>query len=244
LILAGVGLAQYSRIHAWRKPIAVAIAFVWPAAVYFAVHCLHDRVQGNWPSFIYPALALLAASVEPHQTRLRPVIVWCGRLAVPAAVLVLITSYLQTWTGVLPMGKSDPIARMTAVGLQPVTNEISSLSRARHAEALVTTRYVVSGWLAFYLRPQLPIIQAAESDRWSDAPVPTLELVQRPLLYITQHPDRELREIKPYFEDIRLLTCIPRVRNGIVIDTFCVYSLSGVHGQRFTRHGHIVFGYD
>ena len=35
---------------------------VAPAMLYFLIHALHDRVQGNWPSFLYPAFAIAAAA--------------------------------------------------------------------------------------------------------------------------------------------------------------------------------------
>ena len=41
-----------------------------PAAVYFLWHSLHDRVQGNWPSFLYPAIAIAAAAIYVQCRRL------------------------------------------------------------------------------------------------------------------------------------------------------------------------------
>ncbi len=41
-----------------RRILACTIA---PAAVYFLLHSLHDRVQGNWLAPLYPAAAILAA---------------------------------------------------------------------------------------------------------------------------------------------------------------------------------------
>lgn len=241
LALAGIGLAQHSRPSAWREPVAIAVALVWPAILYFAIHCLHDRVQGNWPSFVYPGVALLAASIEPTRTRRDAVVDWCRWLALPIAALVLAVAYLQTWTGVLPAGKSDPVARMTAVGLQPVVQKISAIAQAEHAAALVTSRYVTSGWLAFYVRPGLPIVQVTEPYRWSDAPIASPRLLESTLLYITQRPDRELREVKPYFSVVKLQVCIPRIRSGVVIDSFCVYRLTGFHSAQPNLRGAIVF---
>ena len=39
------------------------VALIAPALVYFLIHALHDRVQGNWPAFLYPMLAILAAKL-------------------------------------------------------------------------------------------------------------------------------------------------------------------------------------
>jgi hypothetical protein len=241
LLLAGIGLVRASHRIAWSKPIAIAVALVWPAILYFAIHGLHDRVQGNWPSFIYPALAILAASVVSDGGQHR-FVGWCQRLALPIAGVVLAVSYVQTWTGLLPLGNSDPIARMTAVGLEPVTQDISSIARSEHAIALVTTRYVTSGWLAFYVRPHLPVLQTTEGYRWSDAPAAPPTVLHKPLLYVTQHPERELREIAPYFSQVILKGCVPRMRNGVVIDTFCIYSLGGFRNGRSGLHARFADG--
>lgn len=228
LLLAAIGLIRNSRPSAWSDPLAIIVALIWPALVYFGIHAFHDRVQGNWPSFIYPAAAILAASVPRQSKRHVRIIEACQRYALPLATAILAAAYVQAWTGLLPLGKADPIARMTAVGFEPVAKEISAIARFENSAALVTTRYVTSGWLAFYTRPQLPVLQVTEGYRWSSAPKGPSAILHKPLLYITQHPERELRDISPYFANVGLRACIPRIRNGIVIDTFCVYSLRGL----------------
>lgn len=240
LALAVSGLISNSRLSAWRMPISIVTALVWLVIAYFIFHSLHDRVQGNWPSFIYPALAILAAAAESDREGLRRFIHGCRRSALPVACLLLAASYLQAWAGLLPIGKSDPIARMTAVGFEPVAREISLIAETNHAAALVTTRYVTSGWLSFYVRPHLPVLQVNEGYRWSEAPVPSTALLRKPLLYVTQHPDRELRDIAPYFSVVDLKICLPRARNEVFIDFFCIYSLSGFHLNSRIR-GALVF---
>lgn len=230
LALGGIGLFRHSRSALNGSPFAILIALVWPALFYFVLHSLHDRVQGNWPSFVYPALAILAAETY-QRIDTNIVIGWLRRLALPVAALILSVSYVQTWTGLLPLGISDPIARMTAVGFAPVAREVANLAVADRAAALITTRYVNTGWLAFYLKPELPVLQAAEKYRWTDAPAASLEMLQKPLLYVTQNPGRELQLIKPLFGKITFERCIPRMWSDVVIDHFCVYRLQGFHGS-------------
>ncbi len=54
----------------WRAPVSprsrdearrILACTIAPAAVYFLLHSLHDRVQGNWLAPLYPASAILAA---------------------------------------------------------------------------------------------------------------------------------------------------------------------------------------
>lgn len=224
LLLALIALGRETR-ERFPGPLGMSAALVWPALLYFCIHSLHDRVQGNWPSFVYPGLAILATAAlrDAEGFAMR----WLGRLAMPVAGLVLAFSYLQTWTGLLPAGKADPIARMTAIGFQPVATGISALAHDQHAAALVTTRYVNTGWLAFYVRPHLPVLQMAEEYRWTDMPAAGPKLLSRPLLYVTEHPERELRFVKRYFSQVTFKACLPRMRSGVRLDNFCLYSLSG-----------------
>jgi 4-amino-4-deoxy-L-arabinose transferase-like glycosyltransferase len=227
LALAAIGFARHVRTVLKRDRFTILLAVIVPALVYFSFHSLHDRVQGNWPSFIYPAIAILAAATIHERNDGSRTIRWLNNLAIPVASVILAFSYAQTWTGALPLGKSDPVARMTAMGFAPVAEELAERARADGAAALVTTRYVNTGWLAFYVRPHLPVLQAAEEYRWSDAPAAAASMLDKPLLYVTQNPARELRFITPLFAKIRFEGCVARRRGGVVIDSFCLYRLEG-----------------
>jgi|tagenome__1003787_1003787.scaffolds.fasta_scaffold20988780_5 4-amino-4-deoxy-L-arabinose transferase-like glycosyltransferase len=232
LVLALITLGRETRKQ-FQRPLGMSAALVWPGLLYFCLHSLHDRVQGNWPSFIYPGLAILAAAAVKNAQG--PVMRWSGRLAVPVASLILAFSYLQTWTGLLPVGKVDPIARMTAVGFGPIAEKISALARSEHAAALVTTRYVNTGWLAFYVRPHLAVLQAAEEYRWTDVPAAGPKLLNSPLVYVTEHPERELRFVQRYFSRVIFSGCSPRMRSGVRVDNFCLYTLRGLRPNQATR---------
>jgi 4-amino-4-deoxy-L-arabinose transferase-like glycosyltransferase len=231
LALAIAGLALETRLWTART-ISIPAAMVWPALAYFLIHAIHDRVQGNWPSFIYPALAILAASVIQFPTARRNRFVAVSRmLALPVAAIILVGSYLQTWTGLMPLGKQDPIARMMAVGIRPVADEISSLAARKHAVAIVTSKYATAGWMAFYLAPAMPVIEMSEEQRWLEVPRANAKVLRMPLLYVTQNPQHELQSVAALFSKVTLEETLVRSRNGAVIDKFYVYSLSGFHGS-------------
>jgi hypothetical protein len=155
--------------------------------------------------------------------------------AIPVAIGILIFAYAQATTGMLPLGRRDPIARMTAVGILPVTAEISALARQNGAKAIVTSKYETTGWLAFYLRPPLPIIQISEDYRWLAAPQATSDLLDKPLLYVTQNPEYELPKVAAYFSKIVPIATLNRVRSGGIIDRFQVYLLFSFHGSAVGR---------
>jgi 4-amino-4-deoxy-L-arabinose transferase-like glycosyltransferase len=91
-----------------REGSLLAPARIWPSIAYFAFHALHDRVQGNWPSFLYPALAICAADAASRTD-------WKGwaerlsnisrRAAIPVAAAVLVVLYVQAFTGIVPLGR-------------------------------------------------------------------------------------------------------------------------------------------
>ncbi len=83
------------------------IALMLPAILYFAVHSLHDRVQGNWPCFLYPMLAVAAAECR-H---------WTAKPAVAVAAALLVLCYAQAFFAVAPLGRKDPISRLLAFGV-------------------------------------------------------------------------------------------------------------------------------
>jgi len=236
LALAIAGLGQETRAWGATRTISIAAAMVWPALVYFLIHATHDRVQGNWPSFVYPALTVLAAAaIQSNTARENRFVAVSRTLALPVAVLILTVSYLQAWRGLLPLGLQDPIARMMAVGIRPVAGEISSFAARNHAAAIVTSKYATAGWLAFYLDPHLPIIETAEDYRWLAAPHARPSVLRMPLLYVTQNPRRELPSVAAHFSTVVLRETLVRSRNGATIDKFYVYSLSGFHGPAVGR---------
>src|ERR1044072_9932625 len=84
-----------------REGSMLAPALIWPSIAYFVLHSLHDRVQGNWPSFLYPALAVCAADAASRTD-------WKGwaerlsfvsrRAAIPVAAPLLGALYVQALT--------------------------------------------------------------------------------------------------------------------------------------------------
>jgi 4-amino-4-deoxy-L-arabinose transferase-like glycosyltransferase len=235
LALAGLGLARNGL--AGPRPLSFAAAMVWPALLYFAFHALHDRVQGNWPCFVYPALALLAAQSFASELSERSAYLLrqARRLAFPAAALILAAAYAQAFLGALPIGKRDPIARMMGVGFAPVAEKIAEDAARVDAHAIVTTNYSATSWLAFYSRSPLPLIQISDETRLLSAARATRADLVGTLLYVTANPHDELPDVARRFSQIGLLARLVRARNGDAIDSYYVYEISGFHGSAVGR---------
>lgn len=234
LVLAGLGLVRNPVVADDGPPLGFASAILWPALLYFAFHALHDRVQANWPSFAYPALALLAAQAFARNgkgavERLALV------LALPIAFLILGVAYAQAFFGVLPIGKGDPIARMMGVGFSAVAKQIDSEAARINAHAIITTNYSMTSWLAFYARTPADILQVGDERRFLSSPRASSGSLAGTLLYVTASPDRELPGVLEHFSGATLLEKLNRMRNGEAVSSIYLYRISGFHGSALGR---------
>jgi 4-amino-4-deoxy-L-arabinose transferase-like glycosyltransferase len=226
LLLGVFGLAAVE----WNdKHRALVAAMLWPSIAYFAWHSLHDRVQGNWPCFLYPVFAIAAADamLRTDWTGWRaPLVRWSARLAIPVAAVLLIAGYAQALLGVVPMGRKDPLARLLAVGLPDVVAQIEDARVRTGAEAILTTDYATAAWLTFY--GKFEVINVGEDYRWPDAAVPLARSFDRPALYVTESRRDRRDLLQPSFEHVTPIGQIDRLRKGVPIAHYIVYRVDGL----------------
>jgi len=200
----------------FRRETALLAAIILPSVVYFAIHSLHDRVQGNWPCFLYPALAIAAAgAILFWSGKFAKAEQWSARLAVPVASVLLTLCYVQAFFAVFPVGRSDPFARLLAFGVPDIAKQIDD----RHPAAVLTTDYETTSWLAFYGKS--PVIQVNEPQRWLDAPV-----VTKPggiILYVGDQT-RDRHATLPGLT--QQIATIDRARHGQRVDQYLIYTVS------------------
>ena len=188
-LLMAVGLWRATKLvtggdASGRSMLAV---LVWTGLGYFLVHALHDRVQGNWPCFLYPALSILAADACGQQGLWHRISTW----AAPVSAILLAAVYLQAQYAFLPL-KKDPLARILGREFAPVSDVVAALVKAHLAEAVLTTDYETTAWLRFN-QPEIKVVQVNEPQRYPWAPAADDKLLQRPLIYLAefrrdQHP--------------------------------------------------------
>jgi hypothetical protein len=169
----------------------------WPAIAYFFIHALHDRVQGNWPCFLYPALVILAVSAF-SETGWRK---WCARLAAPVAGIFLVLVYLQALTGLIPLGARDPLPRLLGTGVRQTAGSLADTVRKNLAAAILTTDYETTAWLRFY-QPGLKVIQLGETERYPNAAEPGAQLLAKPLLYFVEQRRDQSTVVRNYFSSV------------------------------------------
>ncbi|HKQ10355.1 MAG TPA: hypothetical protein VJS85_04130, partial [Rhizomicrobium sp.] len=179
LLLMAAGLWRATRLGSDRLMLAILI---WMGLGFFFQHALHDRVQGNWPCFLYPALAILAADAFAGSG-----LVWrkLSIFAAPLAAVLLLTVYLlAAWTPDVK-GLKNPLARILGREFAPIGEVVAALVKAHLADAVLTTDYQTTAWLRFNY-PGMKVVQLNEPQRYPDAPPADVSLLARPLIYLAE----------------------------------------------------------
>ncbi|HEY4975514.1 MAG TPA: glycosyltransferase family 39 protein [Steroidobacteraceae bacterium] len=226
--LAALSMAFSSRAR--DSHVFLLAALVAPSAIYFLVHSLHDRIQGNWPSFLYPMVALAAAEAfcrTDWQGWTKPVWRVSRAAAVPVAAAMVAAVNVQALLGVIPAGRSDPLARLLAVGFGDVTKTVSQTQRGIQAGAIVTTDYESTAWLNFYMPAGTRIMQVGETYRYPDSPVPDPGLLGRPMLYVAEAQRDRSRALTAQFSQVQEIARFDRLRHGVPVAHMVLYRLSG-----------------
>ncbi len=187
-VLGWLGLAAFlSRRGGERTTRNLIGSLVWPTAIYFIVHSLHARVEGNWTGPIFPALAIAAAAAGTMDWRgwVRRLVSGLRRLAAPVGLALVIVVYSETLFGWLPFGADDPTAGKIGVGMAAAATEIEAVRVEAGAGVILTTDYHLTGWLSFYEPEQpAPVLQVTELERWIQEPLLDPRLLSGPLLLL------------------------------------------------------------
>jgi len=234
LVLAFAGIAAALRGRGeGQQALTLAAAMILPATLYFAWHSLHDRVQGNWPSFLYPALALAAAAACLRMQSQKPsLLLRISRAsAIPLALVMIGAVYAQALFDVVPI--REPVSRLLAFNMLPVVHELEDLRAQHQAGAVVTTSYALAAWFSFYMPAGTPVVQVNERFRYLDQPAPARSVFEGPLLYVTEVRNDESAQLAQHFDDVRPVARINRTRGGATIDQYAVYRVAGLRSNPF-----------
>ena len=152
-LVVAVRRTRESRDPAWSLLAALSL----PPVLVFVQHAIGDRVQGNWPAIIYPALAVAAGGLAiPGRW-------WVGASALGFAITGL--AYVQATTGLLPLPPNvDPIA-LRLVGWDGLARQVGSAPEANRAAFVAADGYGLASELAWWLPPGTKVVGTDE--RWT-----------------------------------------------------------------------------
>lgn len=203
-------------------------ALVWPTTLYFIFHAFHSQVEGNWTGSIMPAFVIAAAAAfywPSWRGWAKRLIGFAGRWAIPTGAVLLVAIYAQALTGVLPLGTSDPTVSRLGAGVSTLADEVEELRSSEGATAIITADYGTTSWLSYYsIRPDVPVLQFNEPDRWLQEERPDEAALTGPAIAVL-HADADLAAMEEALGPAEWLTTLTRRRGDLVIESYEVYRL-------------------
>ena len=207
----------------------ILVSTIAPAAIYFLLHALHDRVQGNWLAPLFPAAAILAGDWVASARRagaagLRGAVARAALGAAPLGLVVMSLAFAEAETGFLPLGAGDPTARLE--GFHDLARDLDARVRAESASYVLTQGYALTSLMRFYGDPSIAVVQPEQRIRWVFAPSPPESLFARPGLALAEAGRRYDLALKMRFRRVEPIGGLERRRAGQPIQTYELYRVA------------------
>jgi 4-amino-4-deoxy-L-arabinose transferase-like glycosyltransferase len=216
-VLCLMGLVAAMRA-AWRTrdPVwSLLVALSLPPILVFVQHATGDRVQGNWPAIIYPALAVAAGGLAVGQRW------WIGAAALGFVVTAM--AYVQATTGLLPLPpKLDPIA-MRLAGWDGLARQLRVLGSASGVSFVAADGYALASELAWWMPSGTPIV--GTDDRWHLTVLPSIPITGHIGLLVRDAGRSDPPDAK-IWEDVQRIGTV--TRTGAAERDYTVYRVVGV----------------
>ncbi len=177
-LLCMIGLVVAVR-RSWRSRDpgwSLLAALSAPPILVFLQHAIGDRVQGNWPAIIYPALAIAAAGwLGERNDR-----AWIGASVLGISVTVLV--YAQAVWAFLPLPlRLDPIT-LRLSGWAKMASRADAIGAADGADFVTADGYATVSELAWWLPPSVAVMGV--DSRWTLFDLPSTSVAGKSGLLI------------------------------------------------------------
>lgn len=203
-----------------------------PFLAYLLAHGLHDRVQGNWPAPLYPAVALISAEAAALQyVRPRFRRTWEGLRALVAPVgigLALLVVVHASFSGGFVTAK-DPSKQLR--GWDTLAADVEALRQEAGAAWVGAVHYTVTGELSYYLPKDTPVFALVDPMRYTNLPAPDRTLFDKPGLVLDEHRRLGTDILDARFRSYEMLGTLTRTANGVPIETYDVWRVAGPKGD-------------
>jgi len=202
------------------------VSLISPMMAYFLFHSLHARVHGNWPAPAYPVFAVLgseaAFQIWRFPKRLQGAMAASHRLAVPIGVAIAAIVYLQAAAAPFPLNAAkDPTALMA--GWSELAHQVEDVARREKAAYILTSRYRLTGELAYYSSSRIPVLQFNERLRWISFQKPPAAVLSQPGLYVANARRDLSSRLRERFAEVKKIGEVSRRRNGREIARYVLY---------------------
>jgi hypothetical protein len=140
-------------------------------------------------------------------------------------------SYAHALSPIIPLdGTRDPVARLLAVGFAPVAYQVERRRLELGAPTILTTNYVETGWLSFYVPSNAWIYQLNEHERWLAEPTPPPEIFFGQMLYVTEARRDMSETLSENFLVVEEIERLERRRGNSPVEEYILYRVSGPMG--------------
>jgi 4-amino-4-deoxy-L-arabinose transferase-like glycosyltransferase len=210
-----------------RRILACTIA---PAAVYFLLHSLHDRVQGNWLAPLYQASAILVADWvaeirRASESGFAATTAKLARWAAPIGLVIAALTFAEAMTGAVPLGPASPLARLE--GFRELARDLDAKARAAGAGYILTQGYALTSLMTYYGDPAIAVVQPEQRMRWIFEPAPPESLFAGPGLALGE-PGRHFDLIlKMRFGRVAPAGLLQRRQAGGTLEAYELYRVAG-----------------
>ena len=222
----------------WRAPVAprspgearrLLASTIAPAAAYFLLHSLHDRVQGNWLAPLYPAVAILAADwiAEIRRRGVSGFAAGIAKAAVCAAPIGLVVAALtfaEALTGAVPLGTANPLARLE--GFRELARDLDAKAHADNAPYVLIQGYALTSLMTYYGDPAIAVVQPQQRMRWIFEPQPAEALFAAPGLALGEPGRRFDLSLKMRFRDVEAAGLLQRRQAGGTLETYELFRVA------------------
>jgi 4-amino-4-deoxy-L-arabinose transferase-like glycosyltransferase len=174
LCMAGLWVAVRRAVRRRDAAWSLLGALSVPPVLVFLQHVTGDRVQGNWPAIIYPALTLAAGALTVRRSFLN------GAIGLGFAITAL--AYVQASTGLIPLSpRFDPIA-LRLGGWDGLGRQVRGMYDASGAGFVAVDGYGVASELAWWLPKGVTVV--GSDARWILTTLPLAPVAGRTGLLI------------------------------------------------------------
>jgi 4-amino-4-deoxy-L-arabinose transferase-like glycosyltransferase len=224
LAFIGIGWSMIS-IRRYRKSSQIfLIALSLPFMAYLTLHSLHDRVNGNWPAPLMPALAIWA-SWAMSQIRIARLNEW----AIASGYGIGAILFVEILHPFLPVDPSRNPAMLTQ-GWDELGDELIAKEKETGTAWIATGTYEHTGALSFALRGKTEVAQINERVRYGFLPPPDSNLTQKPALFIDWEDEGAgfLASHKDCYGTAEAVGTVSRKFKDKIIERFVLYRLTDV----------------
>ena len=233
--LFGSGYALFRGLR-WRDPRWLLLgAMTAPVLAFFFIHAANQKIQPNWPGFIYPAAMLAAVHAFRALGEEKSSPRWLRAafsLAPWFGVAFTLTAFVQLGLGPLPIAaKKDPTARLK--GWSKLGGDVERIEHDQGAGLILTDRYAITGELAFYGAGASDVAQINERIRYANMPPPDDARLKTAPALLVLRKDGSAAAVAPFFAGAQKIGTLTREAEFHPYDSYDVYLMSGYRGGLF-----------